>query len=158
MAGGAADIDPERLQPSAALLAAQIALGAAIESRAVAASEQDATTLDLLVRLSLAPGQRLRAIDLCHQLKLSASHVSRRLDRAEAAGLITREPDPEDRRAKRVVLSADGGDVVRRFAPGLHRVLDQCIHEVLDPAEITRLIDYLERIEAAASRAAGTDP
>ncbi len=147
---GARSLEPDLLRPSAALLATQIALGAAIERDAVAGSDLDATTLDLLVRLSLAPDQRLRAAELCRQLQLSPSHVSRMVDRAELADLVEREPDPDDRRAKRVVLTDLGREEVDAFAPRLHTVLDRSIHRVLDRSEIEVLIDLLDRITAAA--------
>ncbi len=150
-------LDPHVLRPSGALLATQIALGAAIERHAVVASEHDATTLDLLTRLGFAGGDGLRAAELCHQLKLSPSHVSRMIDRAEAAGLVERRPDPADRRAKVVVLTDDGCREVDRFAPRLHAVLDQTIHRVLTGEEIDRLVEYLERIEAAADTCAGPE-
>jgi len=143
-------LDASILQPSGALLAAQIALGAAIDRVAVAGTGYEPTTLDLLVRLELAPGRRLRAAELCSQLQLSASHVSRMLDRSEAAGLVERGPDPDDRRAKAVALTPQGRSVVDQFAPRLHTVLDACIHQTLDRAEVETLIGLLGRIEAAA--------
>ncbi|MEM9563160.1 MAG: MarR family transcriptional regulator [Actinomycetota bacterium] len=151
------ELDPSVLRPSGALLATQIALGAAIERHAVAPSEHDATTLDLLVRLDIGPEDGLRAAELCRQLKLSPSHISRMVDRAEAAGLVERRPDPVDRRAKVVVLTAAGRREVGRFAPRLHAVLDRVIHRVLSTEEIDRLVGYLERIEAAADTFPGPD-
>ncbi len=151
-------LDPEALRPSAALLAAQIALGAAIDRHAVAATDHDSTTLDLLVRLSLATDGALRAAELCRQLQLSPSHISRMVDRAEEARLVERRPDPSDRRAKEVVLTDAGRLVVADFAPRLHDVLDRSIHQVLSPEEIDRLIGDLDRIRVAADACAGADP
>lgn len=145
-------LDHDLLRPSGVLLAAQISLTAAIDSEAVADTGLDSTTLDLLVRLDLAPQRRLRAVELCGQLQLSASHISRILDRAEEALLVVRETDPEDRRAKAVTLTDKGREAMCDFAPRLHAVLDQAIHQVLDPAEIETLVTYLERIESAANR------
>ncbi|MEE9414899.1 MAG: MarR family transcriptional regulator [Acidimicrobiales bacterium] len=145
-------LDHDLLRPSGALLAAQISLAAAIDSEAVAGTGLDSTTLDLLVRLELAPQRRLRAVELCRQLQLSQSHISRMLDRAEEAQLVERRADPKDRRAKTVILTAKGQRAVDEFAPRLHAVLDQTIHQILDRAEIENLITYLQRIESAASR------
>lgn len=149
------DLDSELLRPSGAMLAAQISLSNAIEQHALEGLEHDPTTFDLLVRLHLAPEHRLRAVDLCHQLLLSPSHVSRMLDRAEREGLVRREPDPDDRRANQVYLTADGEQAVRRLAPRLHAVLDAAIFQTLDPTEVDTLVDLLERIEAAARRVGG---
>ncbi|MEM7286804.1 MAG: MarR family transcriptional regulator [Actinomycetota bacterium] len=143
-------IDAELLGASGALLSADLALGAAIERLAVSATEHDATTLDLLVRLEMADGHRLRAVELCEQLHLSPSHVSRMLDRAGDAGLIERAPDPSDRRAKTVTLTAEGRATVDAFAPLLHAVLEQTVHTALTPAEIEVLVEMLGKIERAS--------
>jgi len=143
-------LDPERLRPSGALLAAQIALGSAIEHRAVSPTGQDPTTMDLLVRLELAAGQRLRAVDLCAQLMKSPSHVSRLLDRAEVSGLVTRQPDPDDRRANQVIITEAGKKLVATFAPDLMAVLNRVIYDSLSRSEIESLVESLARVEAAA--------
>lgn len=142
------------LAPSGALLAAQTALGRAIELGAVAASGHDATTLDLLVRLRLAGDAGLRAADLCGQLMLSPSHVSRRIDRAEEQGLVDRSPDPADRRAHRVTLTTLGVAAADDFLPRLTGVLTTVIHDTLTADEVATLIELLQRIEARARDAA----
>jgi DNA-binding MarR family transcriptional regulator len=146
------ELDPELLRPSGALLAAQIALSSAIDEYAVRPIGHDPTTSDLLVRLHLAPDNALRAVELCAQLLKSPSHISRRIDRAEAAGLVRRDPDPDDRRARLVVLTDAGRDVVARLAPRLVDVLDHAIFETLDASEIDTLVGLLARIEAGARR------
>jgi DNA-binding MarR family transcriptional regulator len=143
-------LDETLLRPSAALLGAQIAMGAAIERDAVADSPLDATTLDLLVRIDLSPDGGIRAVELCRQLLLSPSHISRVIDRAEADGLVVRSPDPDDRRAQRVMLTDSGRAAVGDFAPRLHGVLDRVIHQTLTSDEIDQLVAMLERIETAA--------
>ena len=145
-----AHLDAELLRPSAAMLGAQIALGAAIERGAVDGSGQDSTTVDLLLRLHLAPGQELRGVDLCEQLLLSPSHISRRLDRAERDGLVQRRPDPDDRRASRVRMTATGEAVIARFVPRLVGVLEQTIYRELDSYEVATLVELLDRVETAA--------
>ena len=143
-------LDVELLRPSGALLAAQIALGAAIDRCAVDGLGHDPTVIDLLVRLDLAPERQLRAVDICRQLMLSPSHISRVIDKAELAGLVQRGPDPSDRRASLITLSPQGRKIVAEFAPRLHAVLDEAIFEVLSPAEISTLTGLLECIETAS--------
>lgn len=143
-------LHPDRTRPSAAILGAHIALAAAIDAEAVAAIDHDATMADLLVRLHLADDHRLRAVDLCHQLMKSPSHISRRLDRAEAAGLVRREPDPDDRRAHQVVLLPAGADVVEQFSAPFEAVLERAIFATLSAEEIETLIELLERVEHGA--------
>jgi DNA-binding MarR family transcriptional regulator len=111
---------------------------------------QDPTVVDLLVRLDLAPKRQLRAVDICRQLMLSPSHISRVIDKAELAGFVRRGPDPSDRRASLITLSPQGRKIVADFAPRLHAVLDEAIFDVLSPAEIATLSELLERIEVAS--------
>lgn len=150
-------LDAAVMAPSGALLATQIALSHAINRRAVDLVEHDSTTLDLLTRLALDPDQRLRGVELCRQLMLSPSHISRRIDRAEQEGLVRREPDPSDRRAQLVTLTDAGREVVGRFAPLLSSVLTEVIHDTLSPDEIASLISMLGRLEAAARHSAEGD-
>ena len=132
------------------MLSAQIALGRLIDRSAVAPTGYDPTLIDLLVRLDQAPGNRLRGVDLSRQLLLSPSHVSRMIDRAEAADLVRRSADPDDRRASRVTLTQRGRAVLADFAPRLEAVIEQVIHRNLLPAEAETLVELLGRIERAA--------
>ena len=143
-------LDTNALRPSGALLATQIALGGAIDRGAVAYCEHDATTLDLLLRLELAETGSLRSVELCRQLLLSPSHISRMIDKAEAKGLVQRRRDVDDRRAQQVVITASGRDVVADFVPLLSGVIDRVITSQLSREEIDTLVSLLERIEAAA--------
>jgi DNA-binding MarR family transcriptional regulator len=140
----------ERLAPRAALLGTQISLDAAIEAEAVSKTSYDTTTLDLLTRLALSDGGCLRAVELCRQLLKSPSHISRRIDRAETAGLVLRQDDPDDRRANQVCLTSKGREVAEAFLVNLSRVIDRVVFEVLEPDEVTQLYDILGRIKHAA--------
>ena len=71
-------------------------------------------------------------------------------DRAEATGLVRREPDPHDRRANQIVLTAAGQAVVDQFAPLLEQVLQRLFHQTLAPSEIDLLVSLLQRVETAA--------
>lgn len=143
-------LSPDTLRPSGAMLSAQIALGRLIDRSAVAPTGYDPTLIDLLVRLDQAPGNRLRGVDLSRRLLLSPSHVSRMIDRAEAAGLVGRSADPNDRRASQVALTPRGREVLVDFAPRLEAVIKQVIHRNLLPAEAKTLVELLGRIERAA--------
>ncbi|MEM9517554.1 MAG: MarR family winged helix-turn-helix transcriptional regulator [Actinomycetota bacterium] len=138
------------LRPSGALLAADAVLGRCFD----VASEEvgvDPTTMDLLVRLDQADGQRLRVVDLSRQLFLSPSHMSRRVERAVGDGLVERLADPDDRRASLIGLTDHGRAQLRSFAPYARRVVDAAITTPLAADELDTLIDLLGRIEAAAT-------
>ncbi len=150
-------LDPRLLRPSGTILTTQLRLAAEIEARVVDETGLPSTVLDLLVRLDLAPNRAERASRLCNQLNLSAAHMSRTIDRAEAAGLVERRPDPGDRRAQVVEVTRAGDAVLADFAPRLHRLLRTVIHDVLADDEIDVLVASLERIQRACDDLATHD-
>jgi DNA-binding MarR family transcriptional regulator len=144
-------LDPATLRTTGSLRAAQTAVSKLIDVEAVAPTGHDPTTVDLLVRLDQSPDQRLRSVQLSQQLLLSASHISRMVDRAESAGLVERCVDPDDRRATQVAMTDDGRSVLAEFAPRLERIIDDIIITQLSPSEADTLVGLLQRIEAATS-------
>src|SRR3954452_24410224 len=58
------------------------------------------------------PPFRMRPTDLTSQLMLTSSGTTKRLDRLEHAGLVTREPDPADRRGTLIALTERGREVI----------------------------------------------
>ena len=141
----------DTLRISGSILRAQSALEGLIADHAVAMSPHDATTLDLLVRLQLSPQHRLRGVELCRQLDLSKSHVSRVVDRAESEGLVQRQADPDDRRAQQITLTETGEDALQTFAPHLIEVLNRTINNTLSDEEGDTLIELLARVTESAS-------
>jgi DNA-binding MarR family transcriptional regulator len=58
----------------------------------------------------LDPASGISQTALTAQMSLSKQAVQQLLDQLEAQGLVRREPDPADRRAKRVALTPAGAD------------------------------------------------
>jgi DNA-binding MarR family transcriptional regulator len=58
------------------------------------------------------PPFALRPSDLTGTLMLTSSGTTKRLDKLEEAGLITRGPDPNDRRAILITLTPTGKDLI----------------------------------------------
>jgi DNA-binding MarR family transcriptional regulator len=154
--GRDADLFPDdRLATTGALLDAQAAVSAAIEKLAVEPAGLDAATADLLVRLSKSADCGIRGVDIGAQCQMTATRVSRLVDRAEADGLVERGPDPLDRRAQHVVLTEKGRQAAHRFAPLMDEVLDDVVFEALTAEERATLIELLSRLgDAARSRLA----
>ncbi|WHM38703.1 MarR family transcriptional regulator [Streptomyces sp. BPTC-684] len=82
-------------------------------------------------------------------LMLTTGGMTGRLDKLEKAGLLSRSPDPNDRRGLRVTLSEKGREIVdESVTAGLemqHEVLDG----VLDAAEAEQLNGLLRKLLSA---------
>lgn len=109
---------------------------------------------ELLIRLLRTPGHRLRMSDLAAQTTLTASGLTRAVDRLEAAGLVRREACPSDRRGSFAVLT-DAGETRISTAVAPH-VEELC--EVFDghysAAELETFTELLRRLRDAVNPAA----
>lgn len=72
------------------------------------------TWFEVLLRLGRTPGRALRMSELAAAVSFSSGGFTRLADRIEEAGLIRREPDPDDRRAAFAVLTEDGERALER--------------------------------------------
>lgn len=72
----------------------------------------------VLSSLSMTPGRTLRLSDLASHIGSSLSRLSNVVKRLEQRDLLRREPDPENPRYTRAVLTDAGWDVVVAAAPG----------------------------------------
>ena len=99
----------------------------------------------VLVRLRQRPGHAMSPGDLGDALDLSSGAMTNRLDRLESAGLIAREPDPDDRRALIVRLTPEG---VRRIDAAVHAEAESeaAVVSVLSSAEQKRLNALLRKL------------
>jgi DNA-binding MarR family transcriptional regulator len=91
------------------------------------------------------PPYRLRASDLASALMLTASGATKRLDRLEAAGLIARQPDPDDRRGVLISLTPRGRRVVDATVAE-HLENERSILGVLTKAEQRQLAALLRKL------------
>ncbi|UTH75508.1 MarR family winged helix-turn-helix transcriptional regulator [Chromobacterium sp. IIBBL 290-4] len=74
---------------------------------------------DVLATLRRAGGaDGLCPTDLYTSLMLTSGAVSKRLDRLEAAGWVSRQPNPDDRRALRIHLTPAGLALIDRALEG----------------------------------------
>lgn len=140
----------ERLATTGALLEAQAAVAAAIDRLAVEPAGLDPSTADLLVRLTKSADCGIRGVDIGEQCLMTATRVSRLVDRAEAEGLVERTPDPDDRRAQHVVLTDSGREAARVLAPLMDDVLDEVVFETLTADERALLVELLGRVRDRA--------
>ena len=75
------------------------------------------TWYDVLLELNSAPGRRLTMGQLGSVAAVSRTRVSRVVDEMVRAGLVAREPNPEDGRSAFAALTSQGRAVLREAAP-----------------------------------------
>ncbi len=101
---------------------------------------------DVLLALSEAPEGRLRMRDLAQRVLITRSNCTRLVDRMLAAGLVARDPDPQDGRGV-IALLTDSGRVALRRAAVIHlRGIRAHFEEPLDQTAIASLGDTLLRV------------
>ena len=83
--------------------------------RAIAAEGLDLTAGEARTLYHVAGGGGVRQTALAERMHVEPMTLSNFLDRLETRGLIAREPDPGDRRAKRVVLTKTAQPLVQRI-------------------------------------------
>lgn len=81
--------------------------------------------------LLLEPGETIPMRRLATRLAYDASNLSTLIDRLESRGVVTRRPDPTDRRIKALALPEDGVRLRTTFWTGL----------VSDPGPLAPLTD-----------------
>jgi DNA-binding MarR family transcriptional regulator len=100
---------------------------------------------DVLAHLDLAGG-RLGLTDLAAAILLSASGLSKLLDRMESAGLVRRDPDPRDGRAAFAAITPRGRSLVRKARRSHHEFVRKAFADGLaeeDLADLTRIMDRI---------------
>ncbi len=121
--------------------------------RAVGAIEADLTRAgviplnwyDVLLELRAEP-DGLRMQDLGARVVLSRTRVSRLVDELEAAGLVERQPDPNDGRCTIAAVTADGEQAFRIAAPIYLASIDEHFNRHLSERERTVIATGLDRV------------
>jgi DNA-binding MarR family transcriptional regulator len=126
------DLGEDALGAWRAFLSAHALATRRISRDLVGAGLPDLGWYDLLWALRRSPGERLRVNELAREVVLSPTAMSRFVDRAVAAGVVAREPDPEDRRAQQVVLTDEGRALLRRMWPVYRRGIAEHFASQLD--------------------------
>ncbi|HEX6027046.1 MAG TPA: MarR family transcriptional regulator [Solirubrobacter sp.] len=91
------------------------------------------------------PPFRLRPTDLTEATMLTSSGTTKRLDKLENAGLIAREPDPQDRRGVLIALT-DKGRATIDATTAAHLANERRLLAALTPDEQRQLADLLRKL------------
>lgn len=94
----------------------------------------------MLRAVEAEPG--LDQISLAGLVAVDRSNAARLCAALEARGLIRRVPDPQDRRARRLSLTAEGHSLLRRAAPAVRRVQD----DLLAPLSATQRRVFIQAL------------
>jgi DNA-binding MarR family transcriptional regulator len=132
-----------------ALLLAQNRALRAIEQQMERAGVIPLTWYDVLLELDAATGRRLRMQDLAARTVLSRTRVSRLVDDLVEAGLVRREPDPDDGRATLAGLTPPGRAALRKAAPVYLAGIEQHFTGLLDPDERRQIARTLTKVVQA---------
>jgi len=111
---------------------------------------------EVLLRLSRAPEERMRRVDLADQVLLSASGVTRLLDGLERQGLVARAACDSDRRVVYAVLTVDGRARLRAAAASHFAQVDGIFGARFDDDDLGLLTSLLDRL--ASDDTADCDP
>ena len=107
----------DRTAAWAALLRVHAAVLPVLDQELQAAHGLPITWYDVLLELNSAPGRRLTMSQLGAVAVVSRSRVSRVVDELVRAGLVEREPNPEDGRSAYARITPDGRARLRSAAP-----------------------------------------
>lgn len=101
---------------------------------------------DVLVTLDYAPDRRLRLNELAEKILLSRSGLTRRLDRLEKLGYISREGCPNDKRSSFAVLT-EAGIVARESAwPFYKEAIHTFFGDRMTEGEAKQLTALMKRV------------
>ena len=126
----------------------------AVEQRLEDESGLSAQWFEVLIRLARTPGNRLRMSDLAAQTSLSASGLTRCVDRLEAAGFVLREACPSDRRSTYAVLTPEGERRIMVALPLHVRHAVELINEVFSADELNTFNALIRRLRDAVNPSA----
>jgi DNA-binding MarR family transcriptional regulator len=109
------------------------------------------TWYDVLLELSVAPERRLTMGQLGSVAAVSRTRVSRVVDELVRAGLVAREPNPDDGRSAFAALTSAGRAALRKAAPTYVAAVRREFADHLTLREAEVLTGALRKVLAAGS-------
>ncbi len=105
-------------------------------------------SFDVLASLRRSgPPHQLTPTELYREMMLTSGAMTNRIDKLEAAGLVARRPDPNDRRGTLVRLTAKGKALIDA-ATTKHVANEERLMSILTPREQQQLTDLLRKLLA----------
>jgi DNA-binding MarR family transcriptional regulator len=102
----------------------------------------------------------LRATDIAELFGLAPRTVTESLDALERAGLLRREPDPADRRVKRISITGEGRQAVAATEPLRLKLVDSIFGALAEGerAQLAHIVASLSAAVEAEEAREGTEP
>jgi len=110
------------------------------------------TWYDVLLELNAAPDRRLTMGQLGSVAAVSRTRVSRVVDELVRAGLVAREPNPDDGRSAFAALTPAGRTALRKAAPTYLAAVQREFADHLTAREAEVLAGALRKVLAAGAR------
>lgn len=104
------------------------------------------TDYEILVQLSEAPGKRMRMSQLAVSTLLEKSRLSHQITRMEKAGLIERQPCPDDRRGQFAVMTERGWETIQRVAKEHVEQVREAFIDRMTPEQVAVLGAAFEQV------------
>ncbi|MGK5683183.1 MarR family winged helix-turn-helix transcriptional regulator [Actinoplanes sp. URMC 104] len=139
----------------AALLRVHAALVPRMDRELQARCGLPLTWYDVLLELNSAPGRRLSMGELGEAAVVSRTRVSRVVDQLVAAGLVSRESNPDDKRSAYAVITDAGRKRLRAAAPVYLDAIQRLFTARMTAAESRSVAAALEKVLAALPPAQG---
>jgi DNA-binding MarR family transcriptional regulator len=127
------------------LLVTEWRLGEKLDQELEATAGISLNFLELLIHLQWADGRK-RMSELAERLLLSRGGATRLVARAEAAGLVTREIPPDDRRATYAVLTDAGRTAAARGWPVYEAAVQRLFQDYISDEEAEMLVRIWSRV------------
>jgi DNA-binding MarR family transcriptional regulator len=134
----------------ARLVRAYAGIARELDTRLHADHDLTKNEYDLLLLLARADDRRMRRVDLAAGLILSASGITRMLDRLGAAGLVEKGGCSSDARVTYAVLTEAGMNRLKAAGRSHDAVIEEMVGSRLGKAELKALTEILERLPEAA--------
>lgn len=132
------------------LVRLEIVLWERVDARLQAEHQVSMAQFEALHAVAGSGRDAVRVGDLAQAIAITVGGASKLADRVVAAGLLRREPDPDDRRASRLALTADGRAVYRAATETYEKCLAELLGPVLTEGELAGMHAVVTRLLAVA--------
>lgn len=146
--------EPDLLTTIGLLMEAHAGLVDTFEKRLAERGAVTGQSFEILLRLVRSEDHRLRMSDLAAQTTLTASGLTRAVDRLERDGLVVREACPEDRRVSYAALTTEGEARIDCALPIHLEHLRDVLEGALSPDELAQMGTLMRKLRDALNPAA----